>query len=257
MRFFKHILQQLVALGLLSTFAKSDPLYAFPGADVRKVGLGNLYFVALVREENSGKHLCTGSLISKNQVLTSATCVENYELRKLRVFFGSIGRAIVKKHFGVIAKQTYQDWTKQRCDNSISCSWDVQTNDISILRLDVADTSISPAVIDYSYNFKSGDRLKVLGWGPTNDGSRPYTAQRGVLEVMSKEMCEARVRQIILSCFSTFKLPKQVSCATSTPAVLGRERCPTYSKRDFNPDQINLILHLSVFEQFIKETIKS
>ena len=56
-------------------------------------------------------HICTGALISRSHVLTSAHCVDSEELGTIQVSIGSVDLTAAEK-FPVSGWLTYYDWAK-------------------------------------------------------------------------------------------------------------------------------------------------
>ncbi|KAJ8675805.1 hypothetical protein QAD02_011591 [Eretmocerus hayati] len=143
-------------------------------------------FIVLILSKE-GQRLCTGSLISKNQVLTAASCLgdrvgENlkvsvaYEHQRLHVFFD------------VLSKITYGDFVNEYQAESNAFYQEIP--DIAILNLDTQDTGQEPIPISYDQNMPTvGDKVIFAGWGPSKASQSPPVAHYGEMRVLKRQDC--------------------------------------------------------------------
>ncbi|KAJ8668244.1 hypothetical protein QAD02_009907 [Eretmocerus hayati] len=260
----------------ICSISKAEPLHGAPDS-LPHVDVGKKDSIALITSDNE-IHLCTGSLILKNQVLTAASCLKNIPTQDLRVIFGTTDSSLsVHKKFNVLSKITYEEW----CGNQVLCFYEKYTDDLCILKLDVVDTGIKPIIIGGNLD-TSFKQIKVAGWGLVSNSFHntyyPKRPRSAAMETLSKTEYEQRVRSQIPECFSDVVLPNKVVCAVSQPAVLAVEgdfggpvfvfyqrqisgiliqRCPLSNPLDVNVKQVNLILKLSHFKEFLTDAVSA
>ncbi|KAJ8675725.1 hypothetical protein QAD02_011511 [Eretmocerus hayati] len=150
------------------------------------------------------------------------------------------------------------------------------TDDVQILKLDVDNAGVPPALIEGLTEYQVGDDLRVIGWGATRENLRPSAPRAGYLKVLDRKVCEERVKKLVHPCFSNVVLPAKVSCAIGEKPILGVsgdfggpvflksssrisglliQRCPVYDTSDVQSGQVNLILHLGTFSTFIIDVV--
>ncbi|KAJ8675801.1 hypothetical protein QAD02_011587 [Eretmocerus hayati] len=151
-------------------------------------------FVVLIAKINEAsgeeKRLCSGSMISKNQVLTVASCLENEPTQNLEVFIGNSSPSSIDFNvFKVSSKVTYKEYADELLQNGIFVFR--QVDDICILTLQVTDTGFEQAVISYDTNKPTiGDSVTFVTWGPTRDRYLPNVPRYVTLKVLQKQECD-------------------------------------------------------------------
>ncbi|KAJ8675610.1 hypothetical protein QAD02_011396 [Eretmocerus hayati] len=260
--------------------ANADPLFGTAQSRILKTDTReHSKYLALIVNKSSKNdaehHLCTGTLISRRQVLTSASCIAKVSnINQLEIIFGTTSLDSTRHHtFEVLSKLTYGDWCKDIRD----CFYDERTDDICILRIKSIAYGIPYAKIaGISSNLEKsyplpGVQIELFGWGHTKSEFRPSFPSKGYLEVIAKLDCEARVKQLVPSCLSDIELPEKVFCAVANPPIhavegdfggpafyndgktivaIAIQRCPIYHPHDVNDGQVNLLLQLSYYRDF-------
>ncbi|KAJ8673043.1 hypothetical protein QAD02_004304 [Eretmocerus hayati] len=140
------------------------------------------------------------------------------------------------------------------------------------MELNAPDISILPARVG-SFLYP-GDDVMITGWGLTRTIEKPISPRRAALTMLDNEICKRKVTEIIHHCFSDFVMSPKVLCAVAEPPILGLQgdfggpvrvkrakmisgmlvqRCPQYYPNDINPGQVNLVLQLRYYENFIDD----
>ena len=92
-------------------FSNAEPLV---GQNVRRVRGNEFPFVVAIGNnffQDLQDHICTGSLISRNHVLTAASCLKNVALERLRVKIGS-SDILSANDFEVSWWLSYEEWAQ-------------------------------------------------------------------------------------------------------------------------------------------------
>ncbi|XP_022087504.1 chymotrypsinogen A-like [Acanthaster planci] len=179
--------------------------------------------------KKTGRHLCGGTLVDRDHVLTAAHCFDSYDIAEVMVRLGSRSRTLPES-----SAQTYP----------IACShvhkkYRQGANydyDISLLRLKTAATEsisargvffnkhVAPACLPQRREFGAGTTCVVTGWG--------YTSfQSLLLGRLPSELREARVPLLSTkTCRDAygFTLTGRMICA----GYMGGERRPDTCKGD-------------------------
>ncbi|KAJ8675608.1 hypothetical protein QAD02_011394 [Eretmocerus hayati] len=277
-----QFLYSLQFIFFLSCATKAEPLFGTAESRIESTDKNYRSYIALIVNQNSendaGHHLCTGTLVARKQILTSASCVEKIpNIKSLQVIFGSAYTTQDARHralkYKISSKLTYVDW----CKNRPNCIYDQRIDDVCILTLDSVAYGISHAKITgiTSNNIISfpdaGQSIKVYAWGHTKDTFQPRLPSKGFIKALSKQDCEERVRKLIPACLSDVVLPERVFCAAADPPILAVDgdfggpafyqkqksvsailiqRCPSYHPYHVGKEQVNLLLHLAHYREF-------
>ncbi|KAJ8675803.1 hypothetical protein QAD02_011589 [Eretmocerus hayati] len=176
-------------------------------------------FVVLIAEKDSmtveGRRLCTGSLISRNQVLTFSSCLENKELKNLNAFMGSTGQSTDFNMFDILSKKTYDDYLyeSELSKNMIPHG----IGDIAILKLDMPQTIFEPVAISYDSNSPTfEDEVTFIGWGKTKDTETPPKAHYVTRKVLKKQVCDDKAK-IFSPNYRKFSWSNKVFCIVGKP----------------------------------------
>ncbi|KAJ8675612.1 hypothetical protein QAD02_011398 [Eretmocerus hayati] len=219
--------------------------------------------------------------VTKNQVLTAASCIEKIpNVGYLEVIFGNTKPESPRhQSFNVVSKFTYEDWCKERR----YCFFEKYTDDLAILKLDTFNVGVAPAPIGimsrnyHAFTHLPGISLKITGWGHTGTETRPISPRRAYVQILSKQDCEERVRKLVPSCLSDVVLPDKILCGVADPPILavqgdfggpaayGKDksisailiqRCPIHHPNDVSPGQVNLLLQLEYYSDFLSSVLE-
>ncbi|KAJ8675609.1 hypothetical protein QAD02_011395 [Eretmocerus hayati] len=270
----------LLAILCQSNFlSNAEPLHGDIHSEIAPILGSRMPYVALITDRTKsntlGYHLCTGTLLTKDKVLTSTSCIKKSEsIQNLEVTFETTNEKLGRhKRFRVRSIYTYEEW----CMNHQNCFFDKYTDDLCFLKLDTIDVGIPYAVLSQVKKFPvTGSSMKLIGWGHTRDDFFPKSAHKAYAVLLSKPQCEQRVRKLVPSCLSNVVLPERVMCAAADPPVLAVhgdyggpvfyerdrsisgmiiQRCPMYHPLDVGPGQVNLIIHLSYYSNFLRDAM--
>ncbi|KAJ8675804.1 hypothetical protein QAD02_011590 [Eretmocerus hayati] len=196
-------------------FISGEPVMSKTTYSVRQ----KYQFVVLIAEKDSikveGRRLCTGSLISRNQVLTASSCLEDKELKDLNAFMGSTGLSLDFNVFDILSKKTYDDYLyeSELSENTIHHG----ISDIAILELDTPQTIFEPVTISYDSNSPTfEDEVTFIGWGKMKDTETPPKAQYVTRKVLKKQVCDDKAK-IFSPNYRKFSWSNKVFCIVGKP----------------------------------------
>ncbi|KAJ8676171.1 hypothetical protein QAD02_011957 [Eretmocerus hayati] len=262
---------QLVTIHQLYSFLGAEPLF---GASIERIHGRKLPFVVLIAKKSSGcqaeKHICTGSLITKNHVLTDARCLE-VPLESIQAIAGSTDvNSRYHKRFDIASGITYKQWMRLR-----NLPDHPEKLDIGILKLAVHDTGIKPAAITlHEKKYRLPSSLKVIGWGQTPESFCPEQPRIAPLFLLEEEDCENRLWWFDPD-YKKNVLSGELVCAKSERVLFGVEgdygapivnkensvigilfrRHPLDHQTPAIPDLPNLVLRMIGFTKFISKII--
>ncbi|XP_011501471.1 PREDICTED: trypsin-like [Ceratosolen solmsi marchali] len=137
-------------------------------------------------------HFCAGTLISSQDVITAAQCLDGKKAINLRVILGSVDLNF-DGHYYVNYWVTYKNWAIKK-----NIVVDTDKHEIAIIRLSrEVNSQIKPAVISFlSHSEYVGKVAELAGWGISNDNEMPTTMETVKVEVLSNAECETRSERL-------------------------------------------------------------
>ncbi|KAJ8673263.1 hypothetical protein QAD02_004525 [Eretmocerus hayati] len=264
----------------LNYFSNAEPL-----SGTNLSGGEKFPFILLIVgiHQNSGKedHVCVGTLISKNQLLTSASCFEGWSLNNLRALLsvpaGPINR--MKKRLKIASKTTFNDFVNQaKSEGTIVLP---RSGDIAILELSdpasVPNIKINPVQISYSTDLPSPDSdIKVFGFGRPSEDKLFIFKKYGIVKILPKYQCN-ELADTLTPKFKKYVWANHIYCAQNSAksvlAIDGDFGGPALGKnneligitfrgrpmaekfRIIQKYQPNLIMNIGFYEDFLRKYI--
>ncbi|KAJ8664638.1 hypothetical protein QAD02_006300 [Eretmocerus hayati] len=192
-------------------FAESSPLI---GNNVKPARMDEFPFIVSIQyfgkyPLKTDGHICGGTLISKNHVLTTDHCICGIDLRNLRIVLGSSDlRSSKIQSIIPTSKISYEHWAQKENVYASPC------DDVSILEF-YDEIKINP--VEFNGNDSVGSKIMTAGWGNLNDGQRPSHMHRVSLKIMSNEQCSKKINK---SLQKKIKMVDRYMCADADPWAL-------------------------------------
>ena len=149
------------------------------------------YFQSVVSLQINGQAFCGGTLISPDEVLTAAHCVNDFKRRPGRVT-AVLGSNNLRSRNGV-ERIRASDITVARSYSNFNTA-----NDIAIVTLR-RDSRFKPARVNLNDNYPDvGDTTYTAGWGSAFEGGNMNTALKYTgVEVVTNRECNSAYRGAI------------------------------------------------------------
>ncbi|KAJ8673232.1 hypothetical protein QAD02_004494 [Eretmocerus hayati] len=192
------ILTTLIAFILcgLNFFSNAEPLSGTNLSAEEKFPFAVL-IVEIHKNSDKNDHACVGTVISRNQILTAASCLENRSLSNLRALLsvpaGPVSR--LKTKVKIASKTTFNDFVNQaKSEGTVVVPL---LSDIAILELDVPDAEIDPVQISYSTDLPSPDiDIKIVGFGKPYADKSSILKKYGTVRILPKYQCNELAEKV-------------------------------------------------------------
>ncbi|CAH1371391.1 unnamed protein product, partial [Tenebrio molitor] len=141
----------------------------------------------IISLQNLGMHMCGGSIINENTIITAAHCTNGKQPIQLEVRAGS---TIREKGGQVLQVETIHQNPEFNL-NTIDY-------DVTILKLKSNlnfSENVKPIdLADANQVFENGKQAMIFGWGTKNYGSSrlPSELQSGVIQIVDRKICRKR-----------------------------------------------------------------
>lgn len=158
------------------------------GGKDSKIGLFP-YQISIELFEN---HLCGGSIISKNLILTAGHCVKGYSPLWMKIRAGTIYLKNNNENGELYNVETYILHPMYEMDET-------SIYDIAILKLEkslnFSENISSIQLIDKNYKFLNNEKALIMGWGYTQDeeeedGDLSKILQYAVVPIINRKDCQ-------------------------------------------------------------------
>ncbi|XP_011495224.1 PREDICTED: chymotrypsin-2-like [Ceratosolen solmsi marchali] len=244
------------------------------GVNVRFAREGEFPFVVSITNMNrnnqrpEANHVCTGTLVSKRDVVTTDHCVLGFLYHVIEIIVGSHDIRQGTRYFVLWWLSFNQFSTIQR---SIPV---YEHNDIMMIRLNqTIQENIVPPSISFATNkvlFRS--KLQTAGFGITNNDQRSNFMETAELQILTTPQCEQRLSEL-LNC--PYKLNDNKFCAAADPYVIldkGNSGSPMLLKgklvgihrgsspgnvENYHPRKVNIFINALYYRRFIEVVIKN
>ncbi|KAJ8668671.1 hypothetical protein QAD02_010334 [Eretmocerus hayati] len=199
--------------------ADAEPI---AGPDLRLAKPHEFSFVVAIeiRLLGTGEYaFCTGSIISKNHVLTVAHCVRGDEEKRVEVLAGSHNLNQCKR-YRVATWVTYEMWAKKYHKTLIE---DVEvTNDIAVLIL--AEKIVLSRMKKATFSQKRTEKLygldaRMVGW-KTDSRNSETSLYNADVTILTREACYD-FNNLLKK--EVEYIPKSFLCAIAEPYVIGNK----------------------------------
>ncbi|XP_011493808.1 PREDICTED: trypsin-like [Ceratosolen solmsi marchali] len=213
------ILSILIKFAIFANLCNFLNVNALVGQNVRPAEEHEFpYVVAIMKVPKRGpqlpKHeICTGTLISLQDVLTAEHCIVDYCPLGIEIIVDSIDLLLGKKYFP-LWWMTYNQWATNNNMRLV-----LSANDIAIIKLtDNVPNHIRLAIIATTFEKSMfGSNVQIMGWGKTNDGCIPRNLQTATLKLITNKVCQNIILRLT---GDNHLIHKRRLCTVSEPYIL-------------------------------------
>jgi len=215
-------------------------------------------------QTRSGQHICGGTLIDLDYVLTAAHCVtDEFGKKENPSKFQIVGDDLTITRNGSAHRQT-----KAVIHIIIPAEYDLQTasHDIAILKTEpfTETSTLRPATVALD-PVSAGDMCKLAGWGSTKDGSNRPTPQlfKAELSVTDPRQCNASYNGALGNSMFCAKGMGQDSCHGDSGGALHCENnnvvngIVSFGNGCDNPQYPGVYTDVTKFTDFIDDALRT
>ncbi|XP_011500641.1 PREDICTED: trypsin-like [Ceratosolen solmsi marchali] len=210
--------------------------------------------------------VCTGTLVSSQDVLTAAHCTNNEELNGIQLIVGSVDIRSTNRHYPLWWISQYQ-WAMYQLN------YPYQT-DVAVIRLINRLEFGTPYALISFYTLEDlvGRNVTTAGWGEIQNGAYPSTLRTTTTRIISREECQMRATMLEQR---SLRVENNVLCSVGFPyafMMTGDSGGPVIYNNELiaistgtgplpdqgmHPDKVNLHDNLYYYRRYLYETLNA
>ncbi|XP_011495557.1 PREDICTED: chymotrypsin-2-like [Ceratosolen solmsi marchali] len=244
------------------------------GVNVRFAREGEFPFVVSItntiqnNQRPEANHVCTGTLVSKRDVVTADHCVSTFTDQTITIIAGSHDIRHGTR-YGVLWWLSYNQFST--IQHSIPV---YEHNDITMIRLNqtVPDNIVPPPISYVAKHVMLRSTLQTAGFGVTSNLLMAGLMETAKLKIIPKEQCEQRLSDLLNA---AVVLDDNKFCAVADPFVLLDNKnsgspvlyrgqllglhIETYPSHlnIYDPRRVNILISVPYYRRFVEAVIKN